>query len=180
MNPIFATTCSIASSIFDIAQMLGQNRARKTRGVFFVPESTSEHLLSLISEAMQRPQESCHILEPEGAFKRFRYLLPFSDQYSSCVRHLAGRIRTSPDAIVEIGGFDNLNQFEKETLLEHLAEGQLGAVFSPYRVPLVDATFVVRINAGFPPRSLSFEGFLMNNRISIDEAARVNFYGCFE
>ncbi|WP_306223801.1 hypothetical protein [Bosea beijingensis] len=180
MNPIFSTTCAIASYIFEIAQTLGRNPARKTRGVFFVPEGASEHLRALIAEAMQRPDEVCHILEPEGAFKKFRYLLPFSDQYSSCVRHLAERISNSPDAIVEVGGFDNLNPWEKESLLESLAEGQLGTIFSPNRVSLVGVTFVVRINAGFPAQSLSFQDFLRNNRISLDEAARVHFYGCFE
>lgn len=179
MHPTFQNTLDIASKIFEIAQELGQNPARKTRGVLFVSEGASEHLRGLISEATQRPEESCDIPEPEGALKKFRNLLPFSDQYSSCVRHIAGRVRSSPDAIFEISGFDNFNHWEKGSLLECLAEGHVGEVFSPDRVSLVDATFIVRVNSGFPAGSIPFESFLNSFHISSDDAARVHFHGCF-
>lgn len=180
MHPTFQNTCHTASKIFEIARELSQNPARKTHGVFFVREGTSEHLRALLAEATQRPEESCHILEPEGSFKKFRYLLPFSDQYSSCVRHIAGRIRTSPDAIFEIGGFDNFNHYEKRSLLECLADGKVGEVFSSDRASLVDVTFIVRMNAGFPAGSLSFEDILKQFQITLDDAARVHFYGCLD
>jgi hypothetical protein len=182
MQPIFATTCSIASKIFEIAQTLEQHPERKTRGVFFISEGASAHIQDLVCEASQRAGEAYDIPDPDGTgpAKREHAFLPFSDLYWGCVKHIKWRLSNNRDAVFHIGGCDNLNLWELASLLNYFIKGQIGSILSSDMVSLSDATFIIRTSSGLPGQTPSFESFLKRFQISPEEAARSNFYDCFE
>lgn len=180
MNPIFATTCSIASSIFGISQSLSQDPARKTRGVFFVSEGTSAHIQSLVCEASLRPEAAYDIPDQIGTAKRMFEFTPLTDVHRGCVEHIERSIRANCDAIFHIGGFDNLNLWERASLLTYFASGEIGTVFPAGKVSLADATFIVRTSSGSLGEVPSFETFLKTFQIAASDAADMNFYCCFE
>lgn len=179
MNPIFATTCAIASAIFEIAQSLSQDPARKTSGVFFVPEGASTLIRGLLCEACERPDEEIEIPDPDAADAPWWWttFTLGSDRYSKAVEQIARRLRINHNAIFEIGGFDNFNQRDQEALLACLAQGQIGPVFSSEKVSLVDATFIVRTSFGFPGKAPSFAAFLDRFKITPDIARNLHFHG---